>query len=125
MMLHFHQGQILSIADKDAVFNLRIQYTISLRSQRFSLWYGCNQLALTAFEPQLGHAILLCSIPQFIHRNFKELYAESLLLPLPNAGEVIDLYHPFIPPTPAFLKRLSALMILSEINTISKIISAI
>ena len=87
--------------------------------------YGCNQLALTAFEPHLGHAILLCSLPQFMHRNFKELYPESLLLPLPNAEEENDLYHPFIPPTPALLKRLSALMILSENKTISKIITAI
>ena len=87
--------------------------------------YGCNQLALTAFEPHLGHAILLCSLPQFMHRNFKELYTESLLFPLPNAEEENDLYHPFIPPIPAFLKRLSALMMLSEIKTISKSISAI
>ena len=92
---------------------------------RDSLRYSCNQPALTAFEPHLGHAILLCSLPQFMHRNFKELYAESLLLPLPNAEEENDLYHPFIPPIPALLKRLSALMILSENRTISKIISAI
>lgn len=38
-----------------------------------------------------------------------------LLLPLcPNADEENDLYHPFIPPTPVFLKRISALTILIE-----------
>ena len=98
---------------------------LAKRITRFFAVWLVNQLALTAFEPQLGHAILLCSIPQFMHRNFKELYPESLLLPLPIAEEEDDLSHPFIPPTPAFLKRLSALMILSEIKTISKIISAI
>ena len=96
-----------------------------MSKSRDSLRYGCNQPALTAFEPQLGHAILLCSLPQFMHRNFKELYPESLLLPLLNAEEDNYLYHPFIPPTPAFLKRLSVLMILSVTRTISKIISAI
>ena len=97
-----------------------------LTKLRDSLGHGCNQPTLTAFEPHLGHAILLCSLPQIIHRNFKELYPESLLLPLPPVEEEEnDLYHPFIPPTPAFLKRLSALIILSENKTISKIISAI
>jgi len=49
-----------------------------------------------------------------------------LLLPLlPNPEEEIDLYHPFIPPKPDFLKRRSALMTLREKMTISKTNSAI
>lgn len=37
----------------------------------------------------------------------------SLVL-CPNPDEESDLYHPFIPPTPAFLNRISALTILTE-----------
>ena len=42
------------------------------------------------------------------------LYRWLLLLPCTNPDEENDLYHPFIPPTPFFLKRISALTILIE-----------
>ena len=48
----------------------------------------------------------------------------ALLLFCPNPDEDNDLYLPFIPPTPAFLKRISALIILLEKITISMTPSA-
>lgn len=70
------------------------------------------QTGLTPFEPQLGHAISLCSFPQFMHENFRGWYAEPLI-PVPHRGpnpeEKTDLYQSFIPPKPAFLKALSFL----------------
>ena len=48
------------------------------------------------------------------------VYRWLLLLLCPNPDEENDLYHPFIPPTPAFLKRISALKILTEKMTMSK-----
>jgi hypothetical protein len=48
------------------------------------------------------------------------VYRRLLLLLCPNPDEENDLYHPFIPPTPAFLKRISVLTILSENKTTSK-----
>ena len=53
------------------------------------------------------------------------VYRWLLLLLGPNPDEDNDLYHPFIPPTPAFLKRISALMILTEKMTMSKTTNAI
>ena len=48
------------------------------------------------------------------------VYRRLLLLLCPNPDEENDLYHPFIPPTPVFLKRISALTILTEKMTMSK-----
>ena len=57
--------------------------------------------------------------------NFIGLYRWLLLLLGSNPDEDNDLYHPFIPPTPVFLKRISALMILTEKMTMSKTPNAI
>lgn len=83
------------------------------------------QLALTDFEPHLGHSILLCSLPQLIHENLKGLYKELFIfLPdsRPDASEEFDLYQLFIPPIPAFFKAISALMILKEMMANSEAI---
>lgn len=71
-----------------------------------------NHTGLTAFEPQLGHAFSLCSLPQFIHENFNGWYAAPLI-PVPQRGpdleDDMDLCQPLIPPKPAFLKVMSFL----------------
>lgn len=67
---------------------------------------------LTPFEPQLGHAILLCSLPQLIQENFRGWYAKPLIpVPArgPNPEENMDVYQPIMPPIPAFLNSLSSL----------------
>lgn len=76
-------------------------------------------LTLTIFEPHLGHAICLCSVPQAIQQNLIVLWLKipnlSNLLLLPNKD--IVLYSTLMPPIPLFLRTISVLTILDKKNT--------